>query len=186
MENKRDVLRLIRFNGEEQYPIIRATWSIYYDDELKKNDLCILAEAGEGIVLNEDTKGSNVSPCWKLNYIADGFDKDSLKPGFSVTIPEGYVEAKSGYITSFYYYEDQETNNNTIEIIAVENDRLKLRVTGEGVDINDYDNSKPPCKIIIETWFQYDDETTRYNENNSAGGVFENILSGILDGVLNP
>lgn len=186
MENNRDFLRLIRFNGEEQYPVIRATWSIYIDHNLNKNNLCILVETDKGNVLNEDTKNLNASPHWKLNYIADGFNKNSLKPGFSVTIPEGYVEAQDGYITSFYYCEDQETSNNTIEIIAIDDDRLKLRLTGEGVDINDYDNSKPPSKIIVETWFEYDEDTTRYNEDNSAGGVFESIVGGILEGVLDP
>ncbi len=186
MENNRDFLHLIRFNGEEQYPVIRATWSIYKDNELKKNNMCILVEASEGIILNEDTKDLKVSPRWELNYIADKINKDSLKPGFRATIPEGYVEAQDGYITSFYYNEDQETNKNTIEIIAVDDDRLRLRLTGEGVDINDYDNSKPPSKITVETWFEYDEDTTRYNEDNSAGGVFESIVGGILDGVLNP
>ena len=88
--------------------------------------------------------------------------------------------------TNSGYSEDQKTINNTIEIIAVKNDRLQLLLTGEGVDINDYDNSKPPFKIIVETWFEHDKDMTRYTETDSTGDILGEILGGLLEGVLEP
>ena len=145
------ILKLLRFCGEELYPITKATWQLYKDDV---NELWLEIYAGPGITLSEDTKSLSGQPSWELTYKADNLDVSSLKAGFRAEIPSGYDESIEDYITNFYYCEHEPTNNNIIEIIAVEGDRLLIRLTGETLDVNYYDGSKPATKLFLETWFE--------------------------------
>jgi hypothetical protein len=155
-ENKEQpLLKLIRFCGEELYPINKATWHIYKNEEDNINELWLDIEAGIGIVLHEDTEYAKAKPHWELTYKAKNLDENNLQVGFKAEIPNGYDDEEDDTVTNFYYYEHEPTDNNTIEILAVENNRLLIRVIGETMDVNYYDGSKPLNKLSVETWFEY-------------------------------
>ena len=164
MAIQQPLLKLSRFCGEELHPVINTTWSLYYDEDLDMNNLCIHLQADEGTILNEDTKYLNATPNWELNYLAPNLNKDDLKVGFNVEIPEGYNEDHGGWITNFYYCEHEGTDNNTIEILESDGDKLLIRLTGETIDVNFYDGSKPTTKLFVETWFTYNESTMRSME----------------------
>lgn len=162
---KPPILTLKRFCGEEHhYPIKQASWSIYYDEDLEMNNLCLLIEADYGTVLSEDTESLAAQPNWELNFIDKKLSKEAIKAGFRAEIPDGYEDDLNGYITNFYYCEHEQTDDNIIEILAVDNNRLLIRLQGETTDVNFYDGSKPLNKIFAETWFEYNEATQRSME----------------------
>jgi hypothetical protein len=82
-------------------------------------------------------------------------DNSDLRIGFKAEIPNGYDKEIDDTITNFYYCEHQQTDNNLIEILKTDGEKLYVRITGETMDVNYYDGSKPNNKIIVETWFEY-------------------------------
>jgi hypothetical protein len=148
-----NLLKLVRFCGDEYFPIIKATWFINKCDEF--DELWFEIEAMEGTVLCEDTKQLNGKPNWQLTCVIKKLDRNDLKTGFMVEIPNGYDEKIDDTITNFYYCEHQQTDNNLIEILETDGEKLYARITGETMDVNYYDGSKPNNKIIVETWFEY-------------------------------
>lgn len=158
------LLKLNRFCGQELHPVTKAIWNIYYDEDLNMQNLCIYLDADYGTVLNEDTKDLAAHPNWELNYLAKDMTKESLCSGFKFIIPEGYNEDNGGWITNFYYCEHEGTDNNTIEILDRKEGKLLIRLTGETIDVNYYDGSKPNTKLFVETWFSYDESAMRSME----------------------
>jgi hypothetical protein len=57
--------------------------------------------------------------------------------------------------TTFYYCDHADTDDNIIEIVAVDGDRIKLRLSGSTIDVNYYDDSKPRTVILVEAWFSH-------------------------------
>jgi hypothetical protein len=146
-------LKLVRFCGEEYFPISKATWFVNKGNEF--DELWLEIETLAGTVLSEDTKKLNARPNWQLTYITKRMDNSDLIIGFKAEIPNGYDEEIDDTITNFYYCEHQQTDNNLIEILKKDGERLYIRITGETMDVNYYDGSKPNNKIIVETWFEY-------------------------------
>lgn len=64
-------------------------------------------------------------------------------------------------MTNFYYCEHENTESNMIEVLAADEERLLLRLTGETIDVNFYDGSKLRTKLSVETWFLRDTSTMR-------------------------
>jgi hypothetical protein len=148
-----NLLKLVRFCGEEYFPIIKATWFINKGN--KFDELWFEIETMEGTILSEDTKRLNARPNWQLTYVAKKLDKNDLKIGFKMKIQNGYDEKIDDTVTNFYYCEHQQTDNNLIEILKIDGEKLYVRITGETTDVNYYDGSKPNNKIIVEAWFEY-------------------------------
>lgn len=155
------ILVFERFNGYESYPVTLAEWNIYQDEDIGMMNLNITLETGPGIVLHEDTTSLNGSPHWELNLLETDLSEDSIKVGFIGKIPESYDDSRDGQLTNFYYCSHEGTDKNTIEVIEVDGDRVRFRVTGETIDVNYYDNSKPPTKLSVDIWFQRDREGMR-------------------------
>jgi hypothetical protein len=154
-------LILDRFCGRETYPVKKATWNLYLDDELGLMNLCLWVEAGQGSILHEDTKDLHAEPSWEVNLLTAELVAAPLVVGSTFIVPYGYEEAHGGYVTNFYYCEHESTESNMIEVLAAEEERLLLRLTGETVDVNFYDGSKPPTKLSVETWFLRDTRMMR-------------------------
>ena len=55
---------------------------------------------------------------------------------------------------NLYYWEHQPTLDNKMEILAAEEDRFLIRVTGITEDVNYYDGSKPKSTLQITAWFE--------------------------------
>ncbi|MFT3880883.1 MAG: hypothetical protein QM703_14625 [Gemmatales bacterium] len=155
------VLFLDRFCGREVYPIIRASWNLYQSEQLGLSNLCLLIDAGYGTVLHEDSETLAAKPQWEVNCIQSSLDLSSLTPGAHFTVPDGYNESQGGYVTNLYYCEHEVSDNHKIEIVKREGDQLLIRMTGETIDINFYDGSKPPTILSVETWFKHDPMTMR-------------------------
>jgi len=154
-------LILDRFCGREIHPITSATWSLYRDDELDRMTLTVHLEAGPGTKLHEDTQELDAEPFWELNLVERDLSHSELCPGAKFSIPEGYDESRGGHLTNFYYCEHESSDKNSIEVLAVDGDRLLLRLTGETIDVNFYDGSKAPTRLLVEGWFSHDAGTIR-------------------------
>lgn len=148
------ILVLERFNGFEIYPIELAEWNLYKDEQIGMMNLWISLSARQAIVQQEDTKDLNAEPHWKLNLVEPNLAESSITPGFTGTILESYDESRGGWITNFYYCEHEGTDKNTIEVVAVDGDRVQFRLSGETVDVNYYDGSKPTTKLLTDIWFE--------------------------------
>jgi hypothetical protein len=154
---EQSLLKLLRFCGEELYPINKATWHIYKNEEDNINELWLDIEVGVGIALHEDTEYIKAKPHWELTYKDENLDENNLQVGFKAEIPSGYDEEVDDNVTNFYYCEHEPTDNNTIEILAVDKNKLLIRVTGECTDVNFYDGSKPNNRLFVETWFEHNE-----------------------------
>jgi hypothetical protein len=155
------LLVLQRFCGRETYPILEGRWNLYHDDELDLPTLCITLRAGPGRDLHEDTLTLRAQPHWELNLVQAGLGPESLQPGATFTIPEGYDDDQGGHVTNFYYCSHESTEANRIQILARHGDTLRVRLRGETVDVNYYDGSKPPTVLSAELDLAHDPQTTR-------------------------
>jgi hypothetical protein len=155
------VLVLERFCGRETYPVIEGTWSIFHDEELDMPTLCIQLRAGRGIELHEDTKDLRAEPSWEINVVSKTLNATGLRPGVTFSVPKGYDEAQGGYVTNFYYWSHEQTDDNRVEIVAVEGSTLLVRLSGQSIDVNFYDGSKPPTRLSVEVHLKHDAKTRR-------------------------
>jgi hypothetical protein len=117
------------------------------------NELWLEIDTDFGIVLHEDTESLDAKPHWELTFRAENLNVNDLTANFRAEIPEGYDEDLGESLTNFYYCEHEPSDNNIIEVLATEESRLLIRVTGEITDVNYYDGSKPKNKIFVEAWF---------------------------------
>lgn len=159
--SKQPELVLERFCGRETYPLINGTWSIFHDEELDTPTLCIQLHAGPGTILHDDTKGLNAEPSWEINVVSESLNASLLKPGDKFVVLKGCDEAQGGYVTNFYCCSHEQTDNNVIELLAVEGSALLARIRGRTVDVNFYDGSKSPTTLHVEAWLTYDQNTKR-------------------------
>lgn len=159
--SEQPLLVLQRFCGRETYPIVSATWNIFHDEGLDMRTLCIQLRAGAGIELQEDTRVLRAEPSWELNYVSNELNESSVKSGAKFSVPQGYDEALGGYVTNFYYCSHEATDDNLIEILAVEGSTLLVRLTGRTTDVNFYDGSRPPTRLSVELRLIRNEETQR-------------------------
>jgi hypothetical protein len=155
------VLVLERFCGRETYPVIEGAWSIFHDEELDMPTLCIQLHAGPGIELHEDTETLRAQPSWEINVVSKTLHASGLRPGVTFSVPKGYDEAQGGYVTNFYYCSHQATDDNRVEIVAVDDTTLLVRLSGQTIDVNFYDGSKPPTRLSVEVHLKHDAKLKR-------------------------
>ena len=147
---KIDELWVNRFLGLEIYHIESAEWNLYRDEEDGRINLWIHLDCDKAISQFEDTDYTNTIPSWELNLLEQEIE---VIKGFEANIPEGYDESRGGWITNFYAGSHDGSDKNTIRVLEVEGERILLRLTGEIVDPNFYDDSKPRSSLLVETWF---------------------------------
>ena len=104
--------------------------------------------------MSDDTKSLNGQPHWELTVRAEKLDLAALKSGFKAEIPIGYDEESGENLTNFYYCEHDPSDNNQLEILEKQGNRILFRISGEVGDVNYYDGSKPVNKILVEAWFE--------------------------------
>lgn len=155
-------LLLKRFNGDELYPINRAEWNVYRDQEYNIWNLWIRVDAGYAITQQEDTVTLNAQPNWEINWDCRSEVCPDLTAGFRIEIPKGYVGMTDiARLTCFYYCSHEDTDENTVEVVAVSGNKILLRLCGSTIDVNFYDDSKPRTKIVVEAWFSHNPEGRR-------------------------
>ena len=148
-EPKQELI-LDRFMGRERYKADSAEWNLYKDEDLGRMNLWLAIDCSEALEQFEDTEYINMEPNWELNLIED---KISVVQGFTANIPLGYDESRDGWITNFYSVSHDGSDKNRIEVVEVEGDRVRFRLSGEIVDPNYYDDSKPRTKVYVDAWF---------------------------------
>ena len=139
-----------RFLGLEVYHIETAEWHLYKDEEDGRMNLWIKLDCDKAIKQFEDTKYTDTIPSWEVNLIEPEI---GIIEGFKAVVPEGYDESRGGWITNFYAGSHDGSDKNTIRILERDGDRLLIRLTGEIVDPNFYDDSKPKSQLLVEAWF---------------------------------
>lgn len=146
-----NVLYLTRFCGVEQYPVETATWCIIEGDGTEDDPamLCLEVQFGMGNGLHEDTTYLEAEPSWEINFYSVKIDIHMLQPGFCLEQPNE-EEDVDGIL---YYMEHQPTTGNKMEIIAVDGERIKIRLIGVTGDVNYYDGSKPKNTMQLIAWF---------------------------------
>jgi hypothetical protein len=159
--SKQALLVLERFCGRETYPVATGTWSIFHDDAIEMPTLCIRIRAGAGIELQEDTRKLNAEPSWEINVVSAQMSDSTLKSGARFSVPKGYDEELGGFVTNFYYWAHEATEQNVIEILARKGETLHVRLSGQTVDVNYHDGSKPPTRISLEMELEHDPATIR-------------------------
>ncbi len=156
---KESILYVARFNGVEEYELSKATWNLYEDDG--KMNLCIFLDSEKALKQNEDLSDGFQGLNWELNLVKKSLKDQELIKGFKAKIPEGFDEKSDSWITNFYYFEHDGSDKNTIEIVEREGEKLLINLTGEIVDVNFYDDSKPKSKLSTLAWFKKNPETIR-------------------------
>jgi hypothetical protein len=147
-----------RFLGLEIYHIETAEWNLYRDEEDGRMNLWVKLDCDKAIKQFEDTEYTNTIPNWEINLVEPEI---VISEGFEAAVPEGYDESRGGWITNFYACSHDGSDKNTIQILKEEGDKLLIRLTGEIVDPNFYDDSKPRSKLLVETWFTKNTEGGR-------------------------
>lgn len=147
-----NILYLTRFCGVEQYPVETATWYIIDGDgtEDEPDILCIKAECTAGNHLHEDTAYIAAEPSWEVSFCAARIPIHRLQPGFCLEQPNVDKDVDG----NLYYMEHQPTTDNEMEILAVEGERLKIRLKGFTEDVNYCDGSKPQNRMQLTAWFR--------------------------------
>ncbi|WP_029190858.1 hypothetical protein [Verrucomicrobium spinosum] len=153
-------LFLDRFCGRESHPITEATWNLYHDDALGVN-LCLRLRAAHGLMLHEDTASLHAEPWWEVDVLRPDLTMASLVPGARFSVPVCHDESRGGRNSNFYYSAHEDTDNNVVEVLEVNDERIRFRITGETIDVNFYDDSKPRTKLLVDAWFTRDPNTER-------------------------
>lgn len=148
------VLKLIRFCGEELYPVTEATWHINWDEEESVYRLYLSINADYGLLVHEDIDHFDARPCWELTHITKSINQNDLQKGFIIEIPDGDDRERLEFLSILHYCEVEQVDNNIIEILDVKDDKLLIRITGETIDVNCHSRSRPTMKVFIETWFE--------------------------------
>ena len=63
------------------------------------------------------------------------------------SIPNAYDETVGDHVTWFYYLSHEDVDNNTIEILARKENRVRFRWNGTTIDPNYYDGSKANANL---------------------------------------
>lgn len=149
------VLKFTRFCGEEIYPLISATWHISEDNKEPVNRLYLNIDADYGSIIHDDIEPLESQPCWNLTHIAKDFNKNDLKKGLKIEIPDGDDSKRLEFLSILHYLEAEQVDNNIIEILDVKDDKLLIRITGETIDVNHLSRSRPQMQLFIEAWFEH-------------------------------
>ena len=100
-----------------------------------------------------DTEKLHAKPFAELMLYLPKHPGITLLTGRSCTLPHGYDKDSGEYLTNFYYCEHELVDDVEIAVIQRHLDRAHLGITGTTIDVNYYDGSKPPTKILIDADF---------------------------------
>ncbi|HYN87028.1 MAG TPA: hypothetical protein VER55_00790, partial [Ardenticatenaceae bacterium] len=128
---------LHRFSGDETYRLRSATIRLDSDNGQLRLTFAVSTEEG-AIQTQADTASHPTAPNAEVTVLLDTFGKEELV-GNGFSIPSGYDENLEEYVAIIYYYEHQELDNNTVEVLNRNGDLFRVRWTGTTRDVNVYD-----------------------------------------------
>jgi hypothetical protein len=148
-----------RVVGVERYPVTAATWNVYHDEDADCPMLCLKVEAGEGATISEpDEEPLFALPWWEVNVASPSMTPASLQPGVRFEVPTSYDD-ELGYVTNYYDFSHDGTDENVVEVLAVEGARVRARLTGTRDDATRAGRSR--ATVRVEAWFEHDPRTKR-------------------------
>lgn len=140
---------LDRFNGQEVYSFEKGTitashngskFTLWFSVECKEQPVKVLPDTEE---LKACPSAVLMTTVPDLNVLDE----------YKTVVSEGYDEDSGDYISSIYYCEHQDLDNNILSISRVNDNTFKVLWTGTTMDINYYDGSKPDSRVQIDGEF---------------------------------
>lgn len=146
-----NILYMERFCGMEEYPLKDSIWYILKGDgtEYDPDQLYLEMNFEKGRVMHEDTRFLDEEPFWNLVFYS--FQMPDIVPQAGLCMEQ--PNERQDVYGNLYYGEHQPTMDNKMEILMIDGDRLKVRLTGVTEDVNYYDGSKPKSTLQITAWF---------------------------------
>lgn len=145
-------MTLHRFNGDEIYSVESATVE-HYKHADGAFSVTFRAESGNPPLQTlPDTEPLRAQPFAEWTLTLPEIPSLVLRAGNIFLIPLGYCESE-GYVTDLYYCEHEQMDENQIVILERDRLRVRARITGMARDVNYYDGSKPPTKVVVEADF---------------------------------
>lgn len=149
-----------RADGRIRYPIQLATWDLYAGDEGESN---FYVRIETDIPTREASQPSrdewwdnNDRPSWSVRIIQRGLRTSSIVPGTQFSLPIGYDESRGDFLTNILFdCVHQQTDKNTVSILAVDGDRLLIRMEGQTIHETWHDpvTTHTYAKLTAESWF---------------------------------
>jgi hypothetical protein len=146
-------MTLQRFNGDEVFSVEEATVDFLIAENRWFATTFRADSARPPIQTLPDTEELNAKPFAELTLYLPKHPGITLLTGRSCTLARGYDGASGEYLTNFYYCEHELVDDVEITVIKRHLDRAHLRITGTTIDVNYYDGSKPPSRILIDAEF---------------------------------
>lgn len=135
---------LNRFNGQEIYDFHNGTIAAVHNGNEFNLHFSVSCEG------KLDNEMFEICPSAELSTKIT--DLNALNR-CQLEVSESYDEDLGDYVTSIYYYEHQDLDNNYINLQLIEENVFKVHWTGTTMDVSYYDGSKPDTEIIIEGAF---------------------------------
>ncbi len=143
---------LHRFNGDEVFAVSEAKMRYFVGESCVTLDFEVDTEEEPLRVTPPDMEGIGDHPNVEWQTCVPTFDPEDFV-GKSLQIPKGYDDDREEYVSIIYYYEHQKVDNSQINVIARDADAYRVQITGTTEDLNYYDGSKPPTKIVVDANF---------------------------------
>lgn len=142
----------------ERFEVKTATYSVYEDDG--QAALTVRVDAG-ALVSPLPAREGMTTPFWELTAILPEGQSFALEPGQAWSIPAGFDDDRDEYVVDFYYYEHEVSDDNRIEVVAVDGQRLRLRITGTAWSYDGRTRKPKAVPLSVEAEFTFDKHTTR-------------------------
>lgn len=144
-------LTLHRFNGDEAFAISAATALAMTEGDLVALNLEIETDKRPLKTL-PDTQMLFAQPNAEVTIRLPKKDL-ALLVGRQFSVPHSWDEEVGDHVSRFYYCEHEDIDDNVVEFLERKGAAFRVRWTGSTVDVNYYDGSKPPARVVVEAWF---------------------------------
>ena len=146
-----NTLTLQRFNGDEAFAVSAATALVMPEGDQVALNLEIETDERPLKTL-PDTQNLFAQPGAEVTIRLPKADLASLA-GRRFSVPRSWDEQVGDSVSRFYYCEHEGIDDNVIEFLERNGDQLRVRWTGTTIDVNYYDGSKLPTRVVVDAWF---------------------------------
>lgn len=144
-------LTLHRFNGDEAFAVSAATALARRDGDQIWLNLEIKTYERPLTTL-PDTETLAARPNAEVTIRLSQSELASLV-GRRFFVPSSWDDEAADHVSRFYYCEHQGIDDNVIEFVERKGDELHVRSAGTTIDVNYYDGSRPPTRVVVDAWF---------------------------------
>jgi len=152
-----DLLKITRFNGVETFTLESASCRIWRDDDADLTRAVFELKGKAAVATLPDTCNRKAKPTWVLEWSGKKKLAQVLAAGAVLRVPKGYSDDDE-YLTLFHYADDEPSDKNTVEIVSVTGKKVRAKLTGQTLDANFYDGSKPAMKLEVSATFAWNED----------------------------